>query len=167
MCEHADRVSKRLHERKILTQSDISSETANEPDRADEDEEVDDGNKDAMTVVVVRVDDLEGRDGSESRELLNEREGGRDHSLRSDDRGENGKDPGDPPVSGSRPSRDRLEEDVLDDRLGVGDQSGTLSEVGEEETGVDEAGEGEADRLLAELSEAAQRERDVRVSLES
>lgn len=85
-----------------------------------------------MAVCVVGVNNLESRDRTESRKLLNEGESGSHHSLRSDDRSEDGGDPSDPEVGRVGTSRNRLEEDVLNDSLGIFDESCTLSEVGEE-----------------------------------
>jgi len=46
-----------------------------------------------------------------------------------------------------------LEENVVDDSLGILDESSTLTEVGEEETWVDEASVGKSNRVFVELTE--------------
>jgi len=117
-----------------------------------------------MTVVVVGVNNLERRDRTESRELLNEGEGGGNHSLGGNDRSQDSEDPGNPPVSSTGTSGNRLEEDVLNDGFRIGDETSSLTEIGEEETRVDESSEGETNRVLAELTETVSEEEDQRVS---
>lgn len=95
---------------------------------------------------------------------MNEGESGSNHSLRSDDRSQDSEDPGNPPVCGTGTSGNRLKEDILNDSFGISDETSSLTEVGEEETRVDESGEGETNRVLAELTETVSEEEDQRVS---
>jgi hypothetical protein len=57
-----------------------------------------------------------------------------------------------------------LEEDVLNDGFGISDETSSLSEIGEEETRVDESSERETNRILAELAKTASEEGNQRVS---
>jgi len=104
------------------------------------------------------MEDEEGkRGGGRGRRARSGRTATREveRTLTGNDSGKDREDPHEPPQTAAGAARDRVEEDVAQDLLAADDELGALTEVLHHEARRRKAAEGEADRALAELAEAA------------